>query len=78
MGTVVITIPWVFVILGAVLFLAVWVALAVLVILLVRRRKKGKPVVNTPPRSMVRCLRCGMEADPQFQFCPGCGYVLRS
>jgi len=73
MQSYVITIPWVLVILGIALFIALAVGLIILVVLLASRKTKER----APVMCAMRCPRCGMEASEQFQFCPSCGYVLR-
>jgi len=73
MQSYVITIPWVLVILGIVLFVALAAGLIVFVVLLAGRSRAEK----APKARDMRCLRCGMKASAEFQFCPGCGYVLK-
>jgi len=75
MQSYVITIPWVLVILGIILFVALAAGLIVFIVLLASRKRSEKE--PAPRARTVRCLRCSMEASDQFQFCPGCGYVLR-
>jgi len=77
METIVVTIPWIVVILGGFLIFAISACLVVVLILVMRRRPKRTPPMPVPEPEPVyqqtHCLRCGEPISHGFQFCPRCG-----